>query len=81
MKSAAGDTTIAGKAFDWPGYAPLVVAAKGDATVLFQLVTESPGTAGAYLSLAKLGTATGFTEVDGTPATMTVMVERAGGRL
>jgi hypothetical protein len=68
---SAGDTAIAGHVIAWQS--PLIEAAKGDTTTMFQLVqkttgNESPG----YVALAKSGPATGFTMVDGSPATMTV---------
>ena len=68
---ASGATTIA-QSFTWPATVPLVDTSKGDTTVLFQLVTEAPGTAIQYRALAKLGTATQFTEIDGAPAVMNV---------
>jgi len=68
---AAGATTTA-QSFAWPTTVPLVDSDKGDATVLFQLVTQAPGTGIQYRALAKLGTATQFTETDGAPAVMNV---------
>ena len=70
---AAGATTIA-QSFAWPVTVPLVDAGKGDATVLFQDVTQAPGTGVQYRALAKLGTATQFTTTDGAPAIMNVVL-------
>jgi hypothetical protein len=67
-----GDTAIANHVIRWP--TALVNAAKGDTTLMFQLVGSGPdaGAADFYVALARSGLATGFTMANGTPATMTV---------
>jgi hypothetical protein len=68
---APGDTAIAGHVIAWP--TTLIDAAKGDTTTMFQLVAKTTGTGSPrYVALAKSGPATGFTMVNGSPATMTV---------
>jgi hypothetical protein len=66
-----GDTAIAGHVIAWQS--PLIEAAKGDTTTMFQLIHKTTGNeAPGYVALARSGPATGFTMVDGSPATMTV---------
>jgi hypothetical protein len=68
---APGDTTLTGHVIRW--FAALAEAAKGDTTIAFQLVTKTGGPGSPnYVALAKSGPATGFTMVDGSPATLTV---------
>jgi hypothetical protein len=67
-----GDTALTGHVIAWP--TRLIDAAKGDITTMFQLVNKTPptGFSGTYVALVKSGPATGFTMVNGSPATMTV---------
>lgn len=68
-----GDTAIAGKTTDWTE--PLIDAAKGDTTLVFQLSAKSadpPGSNGGYVALTKAGVATPFAMVDGAATAMTV---------
>jgi hypothetical protein len=69
---ALGDTAISGRVIAWPS--ALIQAAKGDTTMMFQLVTKPKSTGGPdfYVALAKSGLATGFTMVDGSPVTLRV---------
>jgi hypothetical protein len=68
----AGSTTIPAQTIDWLSqFNPLVDAAKGDTTVMFQLATQTSGT-DSYAAIAKLGTATGFTQSDGQSSNLTV---------
>jgi hypothetical protein len=67
---APGDAAITGHVFEWP--TTLIEAAKGDTAVMFQLVLKTAGAERPYVALARSGPATGFTMVDGSPATMTV---------
>lgn len=64
-----GMTSLANETLDWKSTrAPLIDAAKGDKTQIYQLVTDA---AGDYLALGKLATLTNFTTTDGAPSTLT----------
>jgi hypothetical protein len=67
----AGSTSV-NQDFDWQlQFAPLVDAAKGDKTQVYQLVTKPLG-AEHYIALARLGSTATFTTTDGAPATLGV---------
>jgi hypothetical protein len=73
---ATNATTIAAQTFDWGGtFFPhgLVVAAQGDVAVMCQLSTKTSGS-DQYTAIAKLGTATGFTQAAMMPSTLTAML-------
>ncbi len=63
-------TAITGQTLDWTNaFAPLIDAAKGDTTLVTQLVGMTSG-ARTYSALARAGTARGFSVTDGQPATL-----------
>ncbi|MEO8548316.1 MAG: hypothetical protein ABI678_00005, partial [Kofleriaceae bacterium] len=74
IQPAEGDTAITGQTIDWMAQfpaAPLVEADEGDVAVVTQLVNRTSGSE-TYQALDRAGTATGFTQTDGAPSTMTV---------
>jgi hypothetical protein len=68
---APGATAITGHVIAWRE--TLIEAAKGDTAMMFQLAEKTTGAElPGYVALARSGPATGFTMVNGSPATMTV---------
>lgn len=68
---AVGATSLDNETLDWESTGvPLIDAAKGDKTQIYQLVTHMAST-GYYLALDKLATLTSFAMADGAPSTLT----------
>lgn len=71
---AAGDTAVRGQTLNWrTAFAPVIDAAKGDSTIVTQLVSTGAGSR-RYSAIARAGTAHGFTVHDGHPGTLAAVL-------